>query len=556
MKMKKISTLLFLSLLAIAPIVAQEDVSLTITLDTQTDPLPTVKLVDETEFYLNINNAIDLAVTNAGLVLPDDAVRVKEITLTGQAKYTYFDLRAIGKNFTSLVRIDLSQIKLYDNKIQSPISWDKDWADGGKLKYVELLTSDNANGVFNGLKSLTTVSFPEAMISIGKAAFANCVKLTDVTLPVGLGSIINDAFRDCNSLTIPAGLPAGMSGTIGNSVFINCPNLELSTLPVNLQIVNSSETFKNCPKVTFSTLNSKIPNDASKFKYGHNVFNGSGVAITEIPGVIYVISEAAFQNCNNLTEITFPESMGGTATAGFQTIKSKIDAKAFALPAGSQVERTYIFKAAVPPIDGVNASAFNRGDAVDTQALVLVRDAEALAAFKAIAPFSSMNVQIERKNPVILTVGAFGTVSTDYNKYGVLSNDSIDVRYDDEITFNFTPNPGYIVDSIILDGVNVTPDPVGVSYTFKSTKRHTLSVNFALGTAIENTDADMNVTAFPNPFSDVVNITGADDVQKQIYDATGRMLLQTQANQIDLSAYSQGIYFIKVNARILKLLKK
>ncbi|MDR1585232.1 MAG: T9SS type A sorting domain-containing protein [Prevotellaceae bacterium] len=41
-----------------------------------------------------------------------------------------------------------------------------------------------------------------------------------------------------------------------------------------------------------------------------------------------------------------------------------------------------------------------------------------------------------------------------------------------------------------------------------------------------------------------------------MFDNTGRLLMQTGERTVDLSSYSQGVYFFKVNGKVLKVHKK
>jgi len=62
-------------------------------------------------------------------------------------------------------------------------------------------TSDNSsNGAF-GNTSITGVTIPNSVTSIGDEAFDNCTSLTSVTIPAGVMSIGNYAFASCTGLT-------------------------------------------------------------------------------------------------------------------------------------------------------------------------------------------------------------------------------------------------------------------------------------------------------------------------------------------------------------------
>ena len=52
--------------------------------------------------------------------------------------------------------------------------------------------------MFNCCKSLTSVTIPNSVTSIGKYAFSNCTSLTSITIPNSVTSIDYSAFSDCS----------------------------------------------------------------------------------------------------------------------------------------------------------------------------------------------------------------------------------------------------------------------------------------------------------------------------------------------------------------------
>ena len=55
--------------------------------------------------------------------------------------------------------------------------------------------------MFAGCSSLTSITIPDSVTSIGKEAFAYCNSLTSITIPESVTSIGKEAFVYCNSLT-------------------------------------------------------------------------------------------------------------------------------------------------------------------------------------------------------------------------------------------------------------------------------------------------------------------------------------------------------------------
>ena len=100
-------------------------------------------------------------------------------------------------------------------------------------KYVSLDLSGSTftsigNVAFSNCTSLTSVTIPNSVASIGMAAFLNC-SLTSVTIGSGVTSIGQEAFSGCASLasvTIPNGVTS-----IEQDTFHSCASLASVTIP-------------------------------------------------------------------------------------------------------------------------------------------------------------------------------------------------------------------------------------------------------------------------------------------------------------------------------------
>lgn len=98
---------------------------------------------------------------------------------------------------------------------------------------------------------------------------------------------------------------------------------------------------------------------------------------------------------------------------------------------------------------------------------------------------------------------------------------------------------------------------------------HPIITNFANTTfvamSVPEKELDRSVSIYPNPTSDVVNLKSDFTIRSiQVYDIQGRILitklLSEENTSVDLSNYSSGIYYLKINtdkgAKTEKLVKK
>ncbi|MBQ4155521.1 MAG: leucine-rich repeat domain-containing protein, partial [Clostridia bacterium] len=168
--------------------------------------------------------------------------------------------------------------------------------------------------VFYGCSKLTNITMPNSVTSIGDYAFAWCESLTSVTIPYSVTSIGEEAFYECYSLKSIIVNGNNSNYSSANGVLFNKNKTELIrypigktstsyTIPDSVTSIGDS-AFRGCDSLTSMT----IPNSVTSI--GEYAFYGcdSLTSIT-IPNSVTSIGDSAFSYCSSLTSIIIPESV-------------------------------------------------------------------------------------------------------------------------------------------------------------------------------------------------------------------------------------------------------
>lgn len=194
-------------------------------------------------------------------------------------------------------------------------------------------------GAFKSNKNLTTVVFPQSLITINAKAFSHCEKLKTVVFSSGLKSIGSEAFSDCASLKTIS-LPHAVND-LDDGAFSDC-SLENVTVPINMLAYGDikNNPIKNLVLMQSNDLIKSIPNGADieqGFAYGireslETLTIGDGIAgvgnyafaeCTKLANIsisdsVAVIGKYAFYGCSRISTFNFPLSVINLGSNAFQ----------------------------------------------------------------------------------------------------------------------------------------------------------------------------------------------------------------------------------------------
>ena len=175
------------------------------------------------------------------------------------------------------------------------------------------------NSAFYNCSSLTSITIPNSVTSIGGFAFSGCSGLTSITIPNGVTSIGNQSFFGCRgltSITIPNSVTS-----IGDAAFADCSGLTSITVSSGNTKYDSRNNCNAIIETSSNTLitgckNTIIPNSVTSI--GKSAFYYcSGLTSITIPNSVTSIGDYAFYYCSGLTSITIPNSVTSIGERAF-----------------------------------------------------------------------------------------------------------------------------------------------------------------------------------------------------------------------------------------------
>ena len=180
---------------------------------------------------------------------------------------------------------------------------------------------------FDGCTSITSITIPDGVTSIGEHVFYGCSSLEEITIPNSVTSIGGYAFGRCEKLTSVT-IGNGVT-SIGNSAFYGCAALTSITVGSNNQAYRSingnlySKDGKMLIQYAIGKNDARFAIPEGVTSIGYEAFsNCTYLTSITIPNSVTSIGEYAFGACSSLTSVTIPNGVTSIGHAMFYNCTS------------------------------------------------------------------------------------------------------------------------------------------------------------------------------------------------------------------------------------------
>ena len=382
------------------------------------------------------------------------------------------------------------------------------------------------------LDSLTSVTIPNSVTTIGNAAFRNCSGLTSVTIPNSVTSIGEYAFSGCSNLRDVTSL-AVTPPTLGTTVFsvagilkVPCGSLSAYRYSAWLDYFTIMEEICDNMTITVTSANESMGTVSGSGEYAF----GTVATITATPNEGYRFVSWNDGNTNNPRTITVTGNATYIATfeEGEEVIRYTITVLSAnesmgTVSGGGEYEVGTEITITATPNEGYHFVTWNDGNTDNPRTITVTEDATYIATFEEGEEVTRYTITVLSANESMGTVSGGG-------EYEVGT----------EITITATPNEGYRFVSW-NDGNTDNPRTITV------TEDATYIATFEEGVGIESRDMLSELAFYPNPTSGIITFNRSDIMKVEVLDAMGRMVaVYENAYTIDISKLAKGYYAMRI----------
>ncbi|MBR2460215.1 MAG: leucine-rich repeat domain-containing protein [Clostridia bacterium] len=226
------------------------------------------------------------------VIFPDSIEKIGEKAFNSCPRLSSFEISESCKNYSTVDGVLFNKDKTV--LIACPQSKKGRYVAPRELKTV-------SGWAFYDCRSITSVSLPDTVTSIGVCAFMGCSSLRTFKIPKGMTSVADYTFAWCSDLrTVTV---SNMLQAIGQSAFSSCEKLSAFVFPDGIESIGK-DAFKSCTAITELVFPSSL----------RSIDEGAFSSCYALSSVILengleALKRKAFAHCSALTKIFLPATL-------------------------------------------------------------------------------------------------------------------------------------------------------------------------------------------------------------------------------------------------------
>ena len=378
---------------------------------------------------------------------------------------------------------------------------------------------------------LTSVVIPSSVITIEDAAFSSCTLLTSITIPNSVTTIGVSAFHDCKGLT-SASIGSSVS-TIDHSAFRNCNNLEYIICKASIP-----------PTVLYGYTFYGIPKNIPVYVPCNSVGNYQGSLnwedFTNYVGMVLMSEDITVTQENKTLKISWENNSDATEYIVYRdnqildTVPKNMSTKTVYTDNTVAVGVNYCYK-----IKAINETCEEGELSEEVCGMVIIPIVS--------ISLSEKNIIIDENQDHALNVIFNPSDATNQNVIWKSENTNVATVNTNGIVIGISSGKTYVIvtsdDGNFQDSCKVTVRSVGINCFTKE---------------------EINIRIYPNPTTGKLTINNEQLKIKnvEIFDVVGSKLwvvsgaeLHDSQFKIDISHLANGMYFLKIDGKVFKVIK-